>query len=251
MKKILFILALFALVSCNGYKNVSVEEFQRMLNDDPDAQLLDVRTPAEFAEGHLKGAVNIDVRDNDFLEQAEAQFDKQRPLLVYCRSGRRSTAAAKTLSAAQFKTFNLRRGYLAWSNAGLKVDHSLDVPYKLASGYFFRNDAVIDILPHRITSEDQLLNYFGRATTMGEDGKPTDIDFDKSMVIPIVLPSTDKQTTIQIESLLRTGDKQLTLSFHVERGNESRSYTIIPCELLIVDGSYRDYDILITSPEKY
>ena len=67
----------------------------------------------------------------------------------------------------------------------------------------------------------------------------------------MVLPPTDKDTEIQILSLLRTGDKQLQLRFHVERGNESRSYTIIPCQLLVVDAAYRDYDILMSSPEKY
>ena len=251
MKKVFFVLALFALVSCNGYKNVSVDEFQQMMKDDPTAQVVDVRTPAEYAEGHLIGAVNIDWHDSDFPQTVEAQLDKTRPVLVYCRSGRRSAAAAAWLDGNDYKTYNLRGGYQAWSNAGKKIDHSLDVPYKTASGYFFRNDAVIDIKPHKITSEDQLLNYFGMAATMGENGMPTTIDFNKSFVIPIVLPSTDKDTHIVIRSLLRTGDKQLRLAFHVERGNESRSYTIIPCELLIVDGSYRDYDILITSPEKY
>ena len=251
MKRLLFLIALFGLFSCEGYKNLSVEEFQQLISDDPTAQVVDVRTPAEYAEGHLIGAVNIDWRDPDFNQQAQEQLDKDRPVLVYCKSGRRSAAAAALLDDDYSKTYNLRGGFQAWSNAGKKIDRSLEVPYRLATGYFFRNDAVIDILPHSITSEDQLLSYFGMAATMGEGGIPTTIDFERSMVIPIVLPPTDKYTDIVIQSLLRTGDNQLTLRFHVERGNESRTYTIIPCKLLIIDGSYRDYDILITSPEKY
>ena len=222
-----------------------------MIASQPDAQLVDVRTPAEYAEGHIPGAANIDWRGEDFLAQAEEQLDKSLPVMVYCRSGKRSAAAAALLDASFYSTYNLRGGFLAWSNAGKKIDHSREVPYKLAQNYFFRNDAVIDILPHQITSQEQLLNFFGYATVMGEGGKPTAIDFEKSMVIPIVFPPTDKDTKIVIESLLETGEKQLTLTIHGERGNESRTYTIIPCQLLIVDGSYRDYDILISSPEKY
>jgi rhodanese-related sulfurtransferase len=251
MKKVLYILAVLALAACSRYPKLPVDQYQKMLDETPDVQLLDVRTPAEFAEGHIPGAVNIDWRDEDFMQQAEAQLDKTRPLMVYCRSGRRSESAAIALEEAGFDTYDLKDGFLAWANAGKPVDHSQEIRYTLANGYFFRNDAVIDILPHSITSEEELLNYFGYAAVMGAGGQPTTIDFEKSMVIPVVLPSTDKDTDIQILSLLKTGDKQLQLQFHVERGNESRSYTIIPCKLLVVDAAYRDYDILMSSPEKY
>ena len=251
MKKVLYILAVLALAACSRYPKLPVDQYQKMLDETPDVQLLDVRTPAEFAEGHIPGAVNIDWRDEDFMQQAEAQLDKTRPLMVYCRSGRRSESAAIALEEAGFDTYDLKDGFLAWANAGKPVDHSQEIRYSLANGYFFRNDAVIDILPHSITSEEELLNYFGYAAVMGAGGQPTAIDFEKSMVIPVVLPPTDKDTEIQILSLLRTGDKQLQLRFHVERGNESRSYTIIPCQLLVVDAAYRDYDILMSSPEKY
>ena len=251
MKKALYIIALLILASCARYPKLPVDQFQKKLAETPDVQLLDVRTPAEFAEGHIPGAINIDWRDEDFLQQAEAQLDKSRPLMVYCKSGRRSESAAIALEEAGFDTYDLKNGYLAWTNAGKPVDHSQEIRYSLANGYFFRNDAVIDILPHRITSEDELLNYFGRATVMGPGGNPTNIDFDKSMVIPIVLPPTDKNTEIVIEDLLKTSDNQLQLLFHVDRGNEVRSYTVIPCKLLVVDAAYRDFDVKFSSPEKY
>jgi len=251
MKKALFLLALLALVSCVRYPKLSVEQYQNKLAETPDVQLVDVRTPAEYAEGHIPGAINIDWREDDFMQQAEAQLDKSRPLLVYCRSGKRSETAAIALEKAGFDTYDLENGFLAWANAGKPVDHSQEVRYTLASGFFFRNDAVIDILPRKITSEDEFLNYFGYATVMGPGGAPTAIDFDKSMVIPIVLPPTDKNTDIVIEELLKTADNQIQLFFHAERGNESRSYTIIPCKLLVVDAAYRDSDVLVSSPEKY
>ncbi len=251
MKKVLFLLALLALASCAKYPKLPVDQFQKVLAETPDVQLLDVRTPAEFAEGHIPGAMNIDWREDDFMQQAEAQLDKSRPLLVYCRSGRRSESAAIALEEAGFDTYDLKNGFLAWNNAGKPVDHSQEIRYTLANGYFFRNDAVIDILPHSITSESELLNYFGYATVMGAGGTSTSIDFNKSMVIPIVLPPTDKSTEIVIDDLLKTSDSQLQLIFHVDRGSESRSYTIIPCKLLVVDAAYRDFDVLMSSPEKY
>ena len=251
MKRALFVLGVLALAACSRYPKLPVDQYQKMLSETPDVQLLDVRTPAEFAEGHIPGAMNIDWREDDFMQQVEAQLDKTRPLMVYCRSGRRSESAAIALEEAGFDTYDLKNGFLAWANAGKPVDHSQDIRYTVASGYFFRNDAVIDILPHSITSENELLNYFGRAAVMGTGGLPTAIDFEKSMVIPVVLPPTDKETEIVIDSLLRTGDDQIRLAFHVERGNESRSYTISPCKLLVVDAAYRDFDILISSPEKY
>jgi rhodanese-related sulfurtransferase len=251
MKKIFPLLMLLMVAACTQYPKLPVDQFQKKMAETPDVQLLDVRTPAEFAEGHIPGAINIDWRDKSFMEQAEAQLDKSRPLLVYCRSGKRSESAAIALEEAGFDTYDLKNGYLAWTNAGKPVDHSQEIRYTLANGYFFRNDAVIDILPHSITSQSDLLNYFGYATVMGPGGAPTPIDFEKSMVIPIVMQPTDKSTEIVVDELLRTGEKQIQLLFHVDRGNESRSYTTIPCKLLVVDAAYRDFDVLMSSPDKY
>lgn len=65
---------------------------------DPSAYtaIIDVRTPAEFAEGHVEGAVNIDVQSPDFLSQI-ASLDPDGSYLVYCRSGRRSADAAERM----------------------------------------------------------------------------------------------------------------------------------------------------------
>lgn len=61
-----------------------------------DAVVVDVRTPAEFAEGHLDGAVNIDVQGTDFAARA-AELPTDAPVVVYCRSGNRSAAAVAVL----------------------------------------------------------------------------------------------------------------------------------------------------------
>ncbi len=81
-------------------------------------QLVDVRTPEEFTGGHVKGAVNMDVRGNDFATQI-ATLDKTKPVVVYCLSGGRSAGAAEQLLAAGFtQVYNYGGGMLEWRAAG-------------------------------------------------------------------------------------------------------------------------------------
>lgn len=117
------------------------------------------------------------------------------------------------------------------------------VPYDFAKGYFFRNDATEDLLPNKITSQEELLEYFGMATVMGENGKPTEIDFEKSFVVPIVFPETDQETSIVIDRFWHNGPNVLTLVASAVRNEEHRSFNIRPVALLIVDNGYADYAI--------
>lgn len=85
----------------------------------PEAQILDVRAKEEFATGHLEKAKLIPWTDKNFSERAKLELDPTKPVLVYCRSGRRSTEACTALSKLGFK--NLRQldgGILAWSKDG-------------------------------------------------------------------------------------------------------------------------------------
>ena len=99
------------------YPCVNVEEFQSLIAD-PNVQLLDVRTQEEFDEGHIAGALLVDVNDSAFVEKAIAVLDVQRPVAVYCRSGRRSARAASLLTENHFKVTNLNGGVMAWQDAG-------------------------------------------------------------------------------------------------------------------------------------
>jgi rhodanese-related sulfurtransferase len=82
------------------------------------AVLLDVRTPDEFAAGHLQGAINIDVEAGDFADRV-AELDKGAVYAVYCRSGNRSQTAMATMSAAGFTDLaDLTGGITAWADAG-------------------------------------------------------------------------------------------------------------------------------------
>ncbi|HMQ74604.1 MAG TPA: rhodanese-like domain-containing protein [Flavobacteriales bacterium] len=87
----------------------------------PGAQVIDVRTPAEFASGHLDGAINLDWTGG-VLEQRMSELDKEAPVLVYCASGRRSAAAANALRESGFRTVSdLGGGIRAWQASGLPV----------------------------------------------------------------------------------------------------------------------------------
>lgn len=115
--------AMFGFTGCGnaqnsaGYTNMDVNEFANFITGD-GVQLVDVRTPEEYAQGHIADARNIDVFNRDFLQEAEKSLDKSKPVAVYCRSGKRSADAARILSQAGFKVVNLKGGIIAWVDAG-------------------------------------------------------------------------------------------------------------------------------------
>lgn len=80
--------------------------------------LIDVRTPAEFAAGHIAGATNIDVEAADFATKI-GSLDKGAAYALYCRSGNRSGAAMQAMLGAGFtQVFHLGGGIGAWQSAG-------------------------------------------------------------------------------------------------------------------------------------
>jgi rhodanese-related sulfurtransferase len=86
-----------------------------------DVITLDVRTPGEFMEGHIAGAINIDVEGSSFDSEI-TNLDKSKSYAVYCRSGRRSLVAVDKLSAAGFeKLSNLNTGINDWIANGLPL----------------------------------------------------------------------------------------------------------------------------------
>ena len=78
--------------------------------------VIDVRTPVEYEEGHIEGAQNIDVKSGAFVTEIE-NFQNPTPLLVYCRSGRRSLYAAQVMVSFGFqKIYDLEGGFLNWES---------------------------------------------------------------------------------------------------------------------------------------
>ena len=78
--------------------------------------IIDVRTPEEYAEGHIQGALNINVKSEAFVTEIE-NLSKSDTLLVYCRSGRRSLYAAQVMVSFGFqKIYDLEGGFLNWES---------------------------------------------------------------------------------------------------------------------------------------
>ena len=104
LKRLLpFILSIMLLSSCgtpggstNSYRQISMDEAVKMMKDEKNYIILDVRRPDEYAEGHIPGAINV---PNEEIGTAEIEElpDKSQLILVYCRSGRRSKEASEKL----------------------------------------------------------------------------------------------------------------------------------------------------------
>lgn len=86
-----------------------------------DVEVIDVRTPEEYAEGHLEGATLIDFYAADFAAQLD-RLDPAQSYVVYCRSGNRSGQATALMAAKGFAdVLDVDGGVLAWESAGLPL----------------------------------------------------------------------------------------------------------------------------------
>jgi len=121
LTSLLALLGLASACSQQNFENANVNKFAELIAD-PDVVLLDVRTQSEFDEGHVANAINIDVKQNDFVEQAKSTLPADKTIAVYCRGGRRSVTAAGLLAAEGYKVVNLEGGIMAWKEAGMPTE---------------------------------------------------------------------------------------------------------------------------------
>ena len=118
------LIAFSGVMACQGEGNseITPSEAQKMIQSDSTLVLLDVRTLAEFHgdTGHLAGAKLIPVQE---LEQRinELSEYQHRTILVYCRTGHRSTAAAQILRNHKFNVFNMTGGIARWRSEDLPI----------------------------------------------------------------------------------------------------------------------------------
>ena len=101
-------------------KNVIASEFKKIV-EKGNGTLVDVRTPAEFNMGHIKGAVLINFYDTNFKSDFNA-LNKNKPVYIYCRSGNRSSKAVGILKDIGFKEIvNLQYGIIDWQRNGFSL----------------------------------------------------------------------------------------------------------------------------------
>ena len=120
---ILAMVAVFAVAACSAdaaepVQTVSASDAVEMLDS---RTVIDVRTPAEYEQGHVVGAININVESPDFGDQI-AELDKDEPYLLYCRSGRRSDIAADEMAEAGFTDIADAGGIADLANAGAPIE---------------------------------------------------------------------------------------------------------------------------------
>ena len=115
-----FVLSLMLLSSCgnagsssSGYRQISMDEAVKMMKDEKNYIILDVRRPDEYADGHIPGAINVPNEEIGTTEIAELP-DKSQLILVYCRSGRRSKEAAEKLVKLGYTNIVEFGGILDW-----------------------------------------------------------------------------------------------------------------------------------------
>jgi rhodanese-related sulfurtransferase len=116
-------LFLVSLLSCNGQEGPALQpkEFSEQCYAE-NAILVDVRTPQEYADGHLKGSVQMDYLGDNFNEQLKT-LDKNKSIYLYCRSGGRSGNTQEELIKQGYKhVYNLDGGVDAWKKTGLPVE---------------------------------------------------------------------------------------------------------------------------------
>jgi phage shock protein E len=104
-----------------AHERVSVEKFEQLWKEQK-LPVLDVRRDVEFEDGHVPGALNIDIYSADFKAQV-AKLDKSKPWLVNCRSGGRSARACSIMAELGFtKVYDLAPGMIGWKRAGKPVE---------------------------------------------------------------------------------------------------------------------------------
>ncbi len=116
---VLLVMSLGLMSSCanaqqgEGYQLLKADAFLKLVEETTDELLLDVRTPAEFNQGNIEGAINLDYYADDFRQKLEA-MDKTKPVFIYCASGGRSHNAIALLQELGFgEIYELKGGYRA------------------------------------------------------------------------------------------------------------------------------------------
>lgn len=113
----LLVISALLVVTCAPVKeggDVTARQVAEMLRKDTSIILVDVRTPEEYQQGHIKGARLMDFYSAEFHAMMQT-LPKEKPVILYCRSGRRSDEAMKFLTSIGYsRVFNMLGGIVQW-----------------------------------------------------------------------------------------------------------------------------------------
>lgn len=100
-----------------GYKNISAKEFAEAIENNPDAEVIDVRSPGEYEDGHIPGSRLVNIMGPEFVPTIQ-KLPKEKPYYLYCRSGGRSASACGFMASQGFtELYNLDGGILDWQGS--------------------------------------------------------------------------------------------------------------------------------------
>ena len=251
-KLLIMAFGLFGLFSCKSYKDLSADEFEKMLAGASETQVVDVRTADEFAAGHIHGALNIDWYADDFLDMVKCQLDTHRPVMVYCRSGRRSAEASAKLAKAGFDVYNLLGGFMGWQGAGKPCTKFATETFRTRSGL----PVHIALIKHGSLE----IRYKGMSIQIDpvkEYGPTTDYenDFPKADIILVTHEHPDHLDPDTIEAL--SGENTRLFLNAASQGIIGKGRSVANGEIIIIPTSMRlessvlPEDIVITAVPAY
>ncbi len=207
MKTVLLsLLSLMTMIACaKPYTDLSVNDFEKTAYEGA-AAIVDVRTPEEYAAGHLRDAALCDWKAEGFLSAIQAKYPTEVPLAIYCRTGRRSAEAAAALANAGYTVYNLQGGIEGWTAAG-KPTQTYEVETFFTEDF---NPVTVTLLKHGTLA----ISYQGATIQIDPVsglGKPTDYakEFPKADAIFITHEHGDHLDKEAVAALYEEGKTTL------------------------------------------
>ncbi|MEM9831225.1 MAG: rhodanese-like domain-containing protein [Bacteroidota bacterium] len=121
MHALVLLVFLFSCTTKEKFEEIDVTTAQQLLSEDENTLVLDVRTPAEYAEGHIEGAINIDISDDSFSDKV-AELEKDKTYIVHCAANVENGRSAKSLKIMSDLGFehliSMEGGFTAWQQEG-------------------------------------------------------------------------------------------------------------------------------------
>ena len=197
-----------------GYTQITQEEAKRMMSLDDGHVIVDVRRADEFAEGHIPGAVLI---PNETIENSPPELlpDRDRIILVYCRSGRRSKEAAKKLADMGYSNVYEFGGIIDWTGDIVKEneapDHGIDDMTPTAFLTVSTGDRFFSVELENNISADA---FFEKIRSGGISVEMHDYgNFEKVGDLPWDLPRNDEEITTQPGDLILYQGNKITVYY--------------------------------------
>ena len=131
------------------------------------------------------------------------------------------------------------------TTTNVENEKSSEVPFEVASNYFYNHN--VGIPSTKITTEEDFSKYFGMATRMGAEGKPTEIDFSKQFVVDIILPASKWQMEISPLKVETKGDT-LFYSYDIKVG-EKQSYITQPVSIIIIGKEFEKQEVVLVNDQ--